>query len=177
MPSPYYDQDGIQIFHGDCREILPGLEFDVVVTDPPYGVSWRQPRKCKGRMSIQGDDAWTFPRPSVPFVVWGANNSPEDYSDCGWLVWDKERYGTDLHGDGELAAISEGRKVRVFGGRWNRQHRAGWTGLHPTEKPVGLLRWAMHFLPDGVVCDPFTGSGSALVAAKRLAPGVLPFGS
>lgn len=35
--KPYYDQDGITIFHGDCREVLPGLDrVDLVLTDPPY---------------------------------------------------------------------------------------------------------------------------------------------
>ncbi|MEM6260475.1 MAG: DNA methyltransferase [Planctomycetota bacterium] len=35
--TPYYEQDGIAIYHGDCREILPTLEqVDVVLTDPPY---------------------------------------------------------------------------------------------------------------------------------------------
>jgi site-specific DNA-methyltransferase (adenine-specific) len=34
----YYEQDGIVIYHGDCREILPTLDpVDVVLTDPPYG--------------------------------------------------------------------------------------------------------------------------------------------
>lgn len=37
MIDPYYEQDGIQIFHGDCREILPTLSgIDLVVTSPPY---------------------------------------------------------------------------------------------------------------------------------------------
>src|SRR3990167_4611732 len=35
--KPYYDRDGITIFHGDCRFILPGIsEVDLVLTDPPY---------------------------------------------------------------------------------------------------------------------------------------------
>lgn len=39
--KPYYDQDGITIYHGDCREILPTLSgVDAVVTDPPYGLSF-----------------------------------------------------------------------------------------------------------------------------------------
>src|SRR2546425_8202342 len=33
---PYYEQDGITIHHGDCREILPGLAADVCLTDPPW---------------------------------------------------------------------------------------------------------------------------------------------
>jgi len=35
---PYYEHAGITIYHGDCREILPGLEAGLIVTDPPYGV-------------------------------------------------------------------------------------------------------------------------------------------
>jgi site-specific DNA-methyltransferase (adenine-specific) len=38
LPTPYYDHDGITIYHGDCRHILPMLgRFDCVLTDPPYG--------------------------------------------------------------------------------------------------------------------------------------------
>jgi site-specific DNA-methyltransferase (adenine-specific) len=38
--KPYYEQDGITIYHGDCREILPGVSgVDAIVTDPPYGLS------------------------------------------------------------------------------------------------------------------------------------------
>lgn len=38
--KPYYEHAGIQIFHGDCREILPQIEpVDLIVTDPPYGLS------------------------------------------------------------------------------------------------------------------------------------------
>ena len=35
--TPYYDRDGITIYHGDAREVVPTLgEVDVVITDPPY---------------------------------------------------------------------------------------------------------------------------------------------
>jgi site-specific DNA-methyltransferase (adenine-specific) len=38
--KPYYEQDGITIYHGDCREAMPPAgTFDLVVTDPPYAVS------------------------------------------------------------------------------------------------------------------------------------------
>lgn len=40
--KPYYERDGIQIWHGDCREVLPFLgAVDHVITDPPYNVSAR----------------------------------------------------------------------------------------------------------------------------------------
>ncbi len=35
--KPYYEQDGIAIYHGDCRDVLPALgPVDHVMTDPPY---------------------------------------------------------------------------------------------------------------------------------------------
>lgn len=35
--TPYYDQSGITIYHGDCREVLPALgAVDHVITDPPF---------------------------------------------------------------------------------------------------------------------------------------------
>ena len=37
--KPYYERDGITIYHGDCREILPTLQVDAVVSDPPYGTN------------------------------------------------------------------------------------------------------------------------------------------
>lgn len=165
--KPYYADEYVTLYHGDCREVLPALAYDCVLTDPPYGVSYRQPRRTHGRMSVRGDDAWRYERPSVPFVVWGANNSNE-YSDCGWLVWDKKRYGGDLFGDGELAATNVRRGVHIFASRWDRQHGDGWTGSHPTEKPAVLLEWCIGFLPDGMIADPYAGSGSTLVAAKSL---------
>lgn len=36
--TPYYDRDGITIYHGDSREILPALRYDAIVSDAPYGV-------------------------------------------------------------------------------------------------------------------------------------------
>ena len=37
MKAPYYQKDGITLYHGDCLEILPTLpKVDAVITDPPY---------------------------------------------------------------------------------------------------------------------------------------------
>ena len=54
--KPYYDQGGITIYHGDCREILPTLDaVDLVLTDPPYGIALNtdNSRFSGGRISRQ----------------------------------------------------------------------------------------------------------------------------
>lgn len=49
---PYYQDEAVQIFHGDCREILPTLAMvDHVITDPPYA------RDVYLRMGHGGTDA------------------------------------------------------------------------------------------------------------------------
>lgn len=38
---PYYQDDHVILYHADCRDVLPGVAADVVITDPPYAVSKR----------------------------------------------------------------------------------------------------------------------------------------
>lgn len=39
--TPYFEDDHVRIYAGDCREVVPGLEaVDAVVTDPPYGLGF-----------------------------------------------------------------------------------------------------------------------------------------
>lgn len=54
--KPYYEHAGITIFHGDCREVLPTLTGDLVVTSPPYNLLRRH--SGAGKNSIHADGLW-----------------------------------------------------------------------------------------------------------------------
>lgn len=180
--NPYYDHNGITIYHGDCREILPSIKADVIVSDVPYGIGERTDRLSKGRSNatlssdyapIHGDDAPFDPTPWIeyPCILWGANHYASRLPDSPtWLVWDKREGGTsDDNADCELAWSNIGGPARLFSHLWRGMVKASERSerrQHPTQKPVALMKWCLGFVPEGVVLDPYLGSGTTLVAAK-----------
>lgn len=189
MSAPYYDDgNGIVIYHGDCRELLP-LEWDVMLTDPPYGISAdrRQGARAGKRHGaavapsrdygpVQDWDARpadsTLLRSLIinPSIIWGGNYFDLP-SQSKWLVWDKQT-GSNGYADAELAWTNLGGAVRTFRHQWMGMLQAasdsGNARVHPTQKPVPLMRWCLEQMPSGTVLDAFAGSGTTLVAAKDL---------
>ncbi|MEK9896933.1 MAG: site-specific DNA-methyltransferase [Burkholderiaceae bacterium] len=83
----------------------------------------------------------------------------------GYLVWDKQIDGLNF-GEVEYCWTNQRFAPRVF-----RYRAVGVDGgkVHPTQKPEALMLWCLsRFADAGVVLDPFMGSGTTLVAAKRL---------
>lgn len=96
LPTPYYDEDGITIYHGDCREILPLLDpVDVCIADPPYGVTaleWDQP--VSGWASLIGAPTiWCFG--SLRFFL---GQSFEGWTYAQDVIWEKHN-GSNPHAD------------------------------------------------------------------------------
>ena len=183
--KPYYEHAGITIFHGDCREVLPLLEFDVLLTDPPYGIAHPTDYAKRGRgnlarcsdyVPVFADDAPFDPQhlmTPADTIIWGANYFADKLKAVsGWLVWDKERPHNLDQSTAELAWTNCVKGVRVFEHLWNGMMRASENEplSHPTQKPVALMKWCLQlrWVKDGVVCDPYMGSGSTLRAAKDL---------
>ncbi len=193
-PKPYYAHGGITIYHGDCREILPGLgKFDLLLTDPPYGVNVDTANATKRRgfrpydancravdlPRVAGDAEAFDPAPFLPLapaaVLWGANNYASKLPDSPcWLAWDrKDRRAADSDiTDVELAAVIGHRfkTVRIFRHMWagfQRDSEIGAKVLHPTQKPVALMSWCLGFFPEAkTVVDPYMGSGPVAKACK-----------
>ena len=178
----------IQLYQGDCLAILPTIpdgSVNAIVTDPPYGINhksgggqngkWHKVRHQGKR--IRGDEKPFDPSPllglNVPLILWGANFYSDKLPGGGWLVWDK-RHGIEEmefnRSDSELAYYSEGKTVVTFRHLWHGICRATEVGqhLHPTQKPVALMRWCIQKLklkPGSIILDPYMGSGSTGVAA------------
>jgi len=181
--TPYYEDDSCTIYHGDCREIIDGVEFDVIVTDPPYGIDFDGYNHGK----VAGDSDSTLAEwvvrydietgCDVPLVVFGANHFAHALPTVGaWSCWDKR---TNENADKMFGAPFElvwtsgsdrpGKMYRVQHGGVVNADGAGVARCHPTQKPVTLMsRVVTHWAPTGTILDPFMGSGTTLRAAKDL---------
>ena len=187
-PVPFYDQDGITIYHGDCAQVLPFLEpVDLLLTDPPYGIG-----ESDKKNSIRGTSSakWSRGRPrdygafdwdkspidqwlidacvnmAKTSIIFGGNYYSMPPSSC-WLVWDKENSGD--FSDGEMAWTNMNKAMRIKRHQWNGFIRVGNEArFHPTQKPVAVMSWCIANAGDEVktVLDPFMGSGTTLIAAR-----------
>lgn len=208
LPKPYFEKDGITIYHGDCREIAPQLSFDFVVTDPPYGIDYCSNKEGVVDRSIQGDKDTTLRdfaiglREDVAcFATWQCKPPKPPKAQ---LIWSKPTLGM---GDLTFPFGNSYEVIWIFGSNWcGRRTVSVLTGetivtwntgpakrLHPHQKPVKVLSQIIE-RHEGVLLDPFMGSGATMraamdlrrkaigieieekyceVAAKRLAQGVL----
>lgn len=103
--TPYFDDGQVQIWHGDCRDILPMLEpVDLVLTDPPYGIGrdgMRASTSSHGGRKAYEFLGWDAEAPSAETfslifsksqnqIIWGGNYFPTHLPpSMGWIVWDK----------------------------------------------------------------------------------------
>jgi len=185
---PYYQDDAVTIYHGDCRDVLPTLEpVDLVLTDPPYGIGEAAGKnKSRGRRAFArdyGNEDWDNKPISDDLmsqvrshgkhqIIFGGNFYSLPPSSC-WLVWDKVNGESDF-ADCELAWTNLPKAVRMIRWRWNGylQERMGDKDerVHPTQKPIAVMRWCIQQAPGTAftILDPFMGSGTTLRAAKDL---------
>jgi DNA modification methylase len=179
----------------DAAFIVPTLmKVDALVTDPPYGIGESRanprPRGKTVGTALKGikrvlvrvwepqdwDDAPISPelmdliRSKAKYqIIFGGNFYNLPPTAC-WLVWDKLQ--SAAFADCELAWTNLNKAVRRIQYQWNGMLRANNEprGDHPTQKPLGVMRWCVGQLPEDVetILDPFMGSGTTGVAAVKM---------
>lgn len=181
--EPYYSEDGITIYCGDNRQVMPMLgDFDLLLTDPPYGIKADNRKRILSRANLAaakdyGETEWdnAVPEPWVismaiakasSQIIWGGNYYGLPASSC-WLVWDKLNGDNDF-ADCELAWTNLNKAVRRVVHQWAGMLRKnGEDRHHPTQKPLDVISWCFNHVPEvKTVLDPWMGSGTTLVAAK-----------
>ena len=132
--KPYYEDDLVTLYHGDCLEITDWLAADVLVTDPPYGIkrdfkqgSYRgrgEPQRRRKSADIAGDHsvhardsaiaAWGAVKPRIVFGVWRAPRpEPVDHR----LIWHKQG---SVFGLANGSWISQDEEIYVTGNSFVR---------------------------------------------------------
>lgn len=176
--TPYYQDDSVTIYHGDCRQVMPGLTADLTLTDPPYNV---------GVAYSEGDRRTDYPEWTAewfalaprPLVV-----TPGHANLSMWLAMERPRWvcawvKPNQNSASALNGWNIWEPLLVYGKHRKPVGHDAWTvpiglqadtGDHPCPKPVGLYRRLVEAfsLPTDTILDPFMGSGTTLVAAKDL---------
>jgi DNA modification methylase len=171
----------VELIQGDCLEVMKGMpdkSVDAVITDPPYGIAdkWNSPQVGKNGRSVlwNGDNDWDKEtNPNAIFmavnkanksIVWGGNYYPLPPS-RGYLIWDKMQKFSNA--DSEMAWCSWEQTPRTF--RYSRGQLATEGKVHPTQKPLPLIKWCLEFCsnPGDTILDPFMGSGTTGVACVQ----------
>jgi len=198
MPTPYYEQSGVTIYHGDCRDLLP-LACDVVITDPPYGVGLtakRAKQRGGGVVSRPGHYVIDDTPEYITAVVVPVINQCRQMAKAVvvtpgsrnlWLYPAADDVGCFFsaagtgmgrwgftcsqpilfYGADPYLAASMGSRPNSHGQTYpNDANTIG----HPCAKPLPMWTWLVGraSLTGMTVLDPFMGSGTTLVAAKRL---------
>ena len=192
--KPYYKDDLVTLYHGDCLEVTEWLSADVLVTDPPYGQGWKgiwnyakdaatktlpsaEPIFNDGE-TVTRDTALTIwgEKPAIVFGSWRISR-PNNVEHR--LIWHKAGMAP---GPVKMAFQTQDEEIYILGKGFKKSSPPFRSVIqtnearsievakigHPTPKPVGLMELLIAKCPEGVIADPFAGSGATLIAARNL---------
>lgn len=161
---------------GDCyddrirAQLMNGESADLGMHDPPYGINAPNMPLGDGKRNFVREDFDRVRIEIAPIValtkqsiVWGGNY----YVDAlpvsrDWLCWYKKISGLSF-GDFELAWSNIDCGARLFEHHWSGESK-----MHPTQKPLPVIVWAINLTDAGIVLDCFSGSGTTIIACEVL---------
>lgn len=179
LPPAYYSDDAVYLIHADCREVLPLIpdkSIDLVLTDPPYGVG-----KADWDNVFSLDwlkDTATLTKNALAIIP-GISNLLSLPKRIDGLTY-KWTLAVRVINATVRGAIGFGNwipcvvYVRDGGSIYTQEQDAGEVAIrgimpeHPCPKPYEAMSWFISRLPGQLILDPFLGSGTTLVCARKL---------
>jgi DNA modification methylase len=165
--QPYYETELGKLYHGDCLEIIPGLEpVDLIITDPPY-------EKYENYDWEYVDLKKVINTKIRSFVFWKGSEFPLPYT--ARHIWAKAnrnigKFGEQYEELYEINGKSSGLVLRhaVIDSVMNAQLNSDVFTKHPTQKPFKLIFRILLRAKGDLTLDPFLGSGTTAVCCERL---------
>ena len=175
---------------------IPSGSVDMVLTDPPYGMSFQSNYRIEKHEKIKNDSSLIWLDDFIDEAYRVSKENSAHYFFCSFhhidkfkqaiqkkfkikniLVWEKNNTSMgDLKGDFapkvEFIIFAQKGRVLINGKRDPNIFKFNKTGnkLHPTQKPVDLCEYLISKFSDEskIILDPFMGSGTTGVACKNL---------
>ena len=181
---------GVTLYNGDCREILPQISGDVVVTDPPYGLEYPYRSYDDTRENLRRlvdavmpeimrigravvmpgpTQIGLYPQPEwVGCVTW---NTTGTFGKRGYNQWTPLLcYGDDLPGFGNVNGVTKSDVLAISGMGGMMGDVVKKDGIHTCPKPLNMMKKVIqrHTMENEIVIDPFMGSGTTAIACVQM---------
>jgi site-specific DNA-methyltransferase (adenine-specific) len=165
--KPYYEDESVVLYHADNRDVLPLCKPMILVTDPPYpnylteeygyydGIL-EQFRNWKTRQLIFWTVTQDFPLEFTARHTWDKITG----------TYANREYIYERNGEIEERTFRYQKIGNIIDAQMNRDILTD----HPSRKPIRLLKDIVNRFTEmgDIILDPWSGTGTSLVAAKRL---------
>lgn len=177
--TPYYEDDLVTLYHGDCREVLPTLALNdvrLIATDPPYDRAFEWAFGWLGALAVE-----VLTEDGALVTYAGVRQMPAAFAALvpslryRWTLAVGHHQSRPIPG---MWVLDEWKPILWFERKHNHQQRYLPTMLrgvaskewHVWGQPARQMAQLVDFLtaPEDLVLDPFVGGGTTLRVAKDM---------